>query len=119
MAFAQLSSIVALALGAARLVDAVAVQKRVTCADGNVTANEVCCRQSSSLSSVCCPSMRANCIVIVELFPVVANLQQNLFDNAECGEEAHSALRLSFHDAIGFSLSGKPARLSPGNLPNH
>lgn len=41
-----------------------------------------------------------------ELFPVVANLQQNLFDGAQCGEEAHSALRLSFHDAIGFSIHG-------------
>lgn len=34
------------------------------------------------------------------------DLQQNLFEN-ECGEEVHESLRLTFHDAIGFSLSGK------------
>ncbi|EIM81779.1 atypical MnP lacking 1 acidic residue [Stereum hirsutum FP-91666 SS1] len=84
MAFAQLSAIVALALGAAQVAKA-APPPKVTCADGNVTANAVCC----------------------QLFPVVANLQQNLFDGAQCGEEAHSALRLSFHDAIGFSLTRK------------
>ena len=33
-------------------------------------------------------------------------MQENLFDN-ECGEDVHEVLRLSFHDAIGFSLSGK------------
>jgi len=37
---------------------------------------------------------------------VVDLLQTELFDGAECGEEAHSALRLSFHDAIGFSTKG-------------
>jgi len=42
----------------------------------------------------------------VALFPVVDLLQKELFDGGECGEEAHSALRLSFHDAIGFSTSG-------------
>ncbi|KZS88113.1 manganese peroxidase 2 [Sistotremastrum niveocremeum HHB9708] len=34
------------------------------------------------------------------------DLQANLFDN-ECGEDVHEVLRLSFHDAIGFSKSGK------------
>ncbi|PAV18407.1 manganese peroxidase 2 [Pyrrhoderma noxium] len=33
-------------------------------------------------------------------------LQSQLFDN-QCGEEAHENLRLTFHDAIGFSASGK------------
>lgn len=28
---------------------------------------------------------------------------QNLFDGGECGEEVHESLRLTFHDAIGFS----------------
>ena len=34
------------------------------------------------------------------------DLQNNLFDG-ECGEDAHESLRLTFHDAIGFSKSGK------------
>ena len=45
-------------------------------------------------------------IASVALFPIVDLLQTELFDGGECGEEAHSALRLSFHDAIGFSTSG-------------
>lgn len=39
-------------------------------------------------------------------FPLAADLQNNLFDN-ECGEDVHESLRLTFHDAIGFSKSGK------------
>ena len=31
-----------------------------------------------------------------------ADLQSNLFEG-ECGEDAHESLRLTFHDAIGFS----------------
>ena len=34
------------------------------------------------------------------------DLQKNLFEG-ECGEDVHEALRLTFHDAIGFSRSGK------------
>jgi len=36
------------------------------------------------------------------LEPIKADLLENLFDN-ECGDTAHGALRLSFHDAIGIS----------------
>ena len=43
----------------------------------------------------------------IALFPVVELMQDQLFDGSECGEEAHSALRLSFHDAIGFSIHGE------------
>jgi hypothetical protein len=32
-----------------------------------------------------------------------------LFDNGECGEDAHSALRIAFHDAIGYSKKSKKA----------
>ena len=56
---------------------------RATCADGNVVKNEACC----------------------VLFPVLEDIQANLFDGGECGEESHGALRLAFHDAIGFSLT--------------
>ncbi|KAL5523458.1 hypothetical protein ACEPAG_7631 [Sanghuangporus baumii] len=57
--------------------------KRVTCPDGNVASDEACCA----------------------FFSLRDDLQQNLF-GGECGEEAHEALRLTFHDAIGFSRSG-------------
>lgn len=33
------------------------------------------------------------------------DLQDNLFQ-FQCGEDAHESLRLTFHDAIGFSVSG-------------
>ncbi|KAF7303599.1 Peroxidase [Mycena indigotica] len=57
-----------------------AVTKRVTCSTGQTTANAACC----------------------VLFPIMDDLQTNLFEN-ECGEDAHESLRLTFHDAIGFS----------------
>ncbi|PPQ78566.1 hypothetical protein CVT25_011776 [Psilocybe cyanescens] len=85
MAFARLSAIVAIALAASQSANAAATARPVTCSTGHVTANAACCA----------------------LFPVVDLLQDQLFDGAECGEEAHSALRLSFHDAIGFSIHGK------------
>jgi manganese peroxidase len=61
-----------------------AVTRRVPCPDGvHVATNPACC----------------------VLFPVVDSLQEHFFDGGECGEEAHESLRLTFHDAIGFSLS--------------
>ena len=57
-----------------------ALTKRVTCSDGNTATNEACCAW----------------------FPVLTDLQSNLFNN-ECGREAREALRLTFHDAMGFS----------------
>ncbi|KAI0298624.1 manganese peroxidase 3 [Russula brevipes] len=62
---------------------AAALVRRVTCPNGGVTANEACC----------------------VLFPILKDIQKNLFDGGECGEDAHSALRLAFHDAIGYSMS--------------
>lgn len=56
-----------------------ALTKRVTCSDGNTATNEACCTW----------------------FPVLTELQ-DLFNN-ECGREAREALRLTFHDAMGFS----------------
>lgn len=64
---------------------AAALIPRVTCADGNVVSHKKCC----------------------DLFPVLEDIQKNLFDNGECGEDAHSALRIAFHDAIGFSKKSK------------
>jgi hypothetical protein len=55
--------------------------KRTLCPDGvNTAINEACC----------------------VLFPVVQDLVENFMD-AECGDAAHGALRLVFHDAIGIS----------------
>lgn len=47
--------------------------------------------------------MNPQCCVFFELADF---LQENKFDK-QCGEDAHEALRLTFHDAIGFSASGK------------
>ncbi|KAG6807701.1 hypothetical protein H0H87_001075, partial [Tephrocybe sp. NHM501043] len=74
--------------------------KRVSCPDGvNTATNAACCA----------------------LYPILEDIQANLFDGGECGEEVHDlvrwygscsllilgkvheSVRLSFHDAIGFS----------------
>uniref|UniRef100_A0A8H7XSS6 Peroxidase n=1 Tax=Psilocybe cubensis TaxID=181762 RepID=A0A8H7XSS6_PSICU len=83
MTFSLLVATVSAAILASQVASA-ALTKHVTCASGHVTANRACCA----------------------LFPIVDMLQEELFDGSECGEEAHSALRLSFHDAIGFSIHG-------------
>ncbi|KAJ7906848.1 manganese peroxidase 2 [Mycena leptocephala] len=57
-----------------------APQRRATCAGGQTVKNAACCAW----------------------FPVLEDILPNLFDN-ECGDDAHAALRLTFHDAIGFS----------------
>ncbi|KAF8656124.1 hypothetical protein AX16_002762 [Volvariella volvacea WC 439] len=53
-------------------------QKRAACSNGRVASHAACC----------------------VWFDVLDDLQENLFDGAQCGEEAHE---LTFHDAIGFS----------------
>ncbi|KAI0832313.1 manganese peroxidase isozyme precursor [Trametes gibbosa] len=80
MAFKTLASLLAV-VGTLQLANAAATRK-VVCPDGVHTAS----------NAVCCP-----------LFAVVDDLQKNLFDGGECGEETHESLRLTFHDAIGFS----------------
>jgi len=47
-----------------------------------------------------------NILGVTALFPVIDLLQAELFDGGKCDEDAHFALRLSFHDAIGFSIHG-------------
>ncbi|KIJ56820.1 class II peroxidase [Sphaerobolus stellatus SS14] len=61
------------------------INKRVTCPDGNIASDAFCCK----------------------FFALRDDLQKNLFDGAECGEETHESLRLTFHDAIGFSQALK------------
>ena len=59
-----------------------ALTRRVACPDGIHTAtNAACCA----------------------LFPVMDDLNENLFSGAQCNDEAHEAFRLTFHDAIAFS----------------
>ncbi|PPQ85500.1 hypothetical protein CVT25_006580 [Psilocybe cyanescens] len=93
MAFIRLVASVSVVLVASQVANA-ALTKRVTCASGHVTTNRACCA----------------------LFPIVDMLQEGLFDGNECGEEAHSALRLSFHDAIGFSVHGGKGGGADGSI---
>ncbi|KAJ3540323.1 hypothetical protein NM688_g6242 [Phlebia brevispora] len=59
-----------------------ALTRRVACPDGvNTATNAACCN----------------------LFTVRDDLQKNLFNGAQCNDEAHEAFRLTFHDAIAFS----------------
>ena len=59
----------------------VAVDKRATCAGDQVVSNAACCAW----------------------FPVLEDIQQNLFHGGQCGAEAHESLRLVFHDSIAIS----------------
>ena len=75
------SNLLALSALAATISSAqAALTRRVTCPDGNTTANEACCA----------------------FFPLRDHLQTNLFNN-ECGQDVREALRLTFHDGVGFS----------------
>ncbi|KAJ7615863.1 manganese-dependent peroxidase [Roridomyces roridus] len=70
-------------LAALSTVYGAALQPRVTCATGQTTANAACCA----------------------LFPVLEDIQTNMFAGDTCSDAAHTALRVAFHDAIGFSNS--------------
>ncbi|KAJ7431424.1 manganese peroxidase 1 [Mycena galericulata] len=70
-------------LAALATVSNAALTRRVVCPDGNTVTNAACCA----------------------LFPVLEDIQANMLDFGECGDAAHTALRISFHDAIGFSLT--------------
>ncbi|KAJ7022300.1 manganese peroxidase 1 [Mycena alexandri] len=58
-----------------------ALTRRVTCPDGHTVSNKACCA----------------------LFPVLEDIQTNMFADDNCSDAAHTALRVAFHDAIGFS----------------
>ncbi|KAI0356847.1 versatile peroxidase VPS1 [Trametes cingulata] len=60
---------------------------------GAVPAKKATCSKGRTASDARC------CI----WFDVLDDIQENLFDGGECGEEAHESLRLTFHDAISFS----------------
>ncbi|KAJ7635384.1 manganese peroxidase 1 [Roridomyces roridus] len=60
------------------------IRRRAACPDGvNYANNAACCA----------------------LFPVLEDIQTNMFADSGCADAAHAALRVSFHDAIGFSTS--------------
>ncbi|KAI0268693.1 manganese peroxidase [Gloeopeniophorella convolvens] len=89
MALKLLASLLALSV-----VANAALTRRVACPDGNRVANEACCA----------------------LFPVLDVLQSDFFDGGECGEEVHESLRLTFHDAIGFSLHSNVGGGADGSI---
>ncbi|KAL4252069.1 Peroxidase [Abortiporus biennis] len=82
MSFKSIFAIVSLALLATA-----APPKKATCSNGRTASNAVCCKW----------------------FDVLDDIQEGLFDGGECGEEVHESLRLTFHDAIGFSKTNPKA----------
>ncbi|TCD71225.1 Manganese peroxidase 3 [Steccherinum ochraceum] len=83
MAFKTLAALLSV-VGALQVANA-AITKRVACPDGvNTATNAACC----------------------SLFAIRDDIQENLFDGGECGEEVHESLRLTFHDAIGIGSNG-------------
>ncbi|CAL1697225.1 unnamed protein product [Somion occarium] len=68
------------ALAALIVAASAAPSNRAVCSKGRTAAHATCCKW----------------------FDVLDDIQDGLFDGAECGEEVHE---LTFHDAIGFSLT--------------
>ncbi|KAI0344921.1 lignin peroxidase [Trametopsis cervina] len=58
---------------------------QVNCGGGRTVKNAACCAW----------------------FPVLDDIQENLFSGATCMEEAHEAVRLTFHDALAAQREGK------------
>ncbi|KAH8101633.1 manganese peroxidase 1 [Cristinia sonorae] len=88
MAFKTLVALSALAMAVVA-----APSHTVTCSKGRTASNAVCCKWFEVLDDI--------------------NGEDGLFDGGECGEETHESLRLTFHDAIGFSQF-KPANVGGG-----
>nr|AAZ14938.1 peroxidase [Coprinellus disseminatus] len=79
MRFAALVSLVAASVAIAS--PATHLKKRATCPGGQTVDDAQCC----------------------VWFDVLDDLQTNLFNGAKCENGVHKALRLQFHDSIGFS----------------
>ncbi|TDL14922.1 manganese peroxidase 2 [Rickenella mellea] len=62
--------------------------------------------QAAIVKRVACPNSKHTAVnaACCSWFDVLDDLQENLLQS-ECGENSHSALRIVFHDAIGFSLT--------------
>ncbi|KAH9920546.1 heme peroxidase [Epithele typhae] len=52
-------------------------------------------------------------------YEILDDLQENVFDNGQCIQEAHEALRLTFHDAIGFSIKDNVKGGADGSIMAH
>ncbi|KAF5392548.1 hypothetical protein D9757_002179 [Collybiopsis confluens] len=70
-----------------------------TCSDGTVVGHAICCDFIPVWFTI-----HPNHLYALIVAQLAKDLAENLFEN-ECGETAHEVLRLSFHDAIGFSQS--------------
>ncbi|KAI0812394.1 heme peroxidase [Irpex lacteus] len=81
MAFKALVALASLATAVFAAPAAPAPSPLVSCGNGQSVQNAACCAW----------------------FPVLDDIQANLFSGGTCEEEAHEAIRLTFHDAIGFS----------------
>jgi hypothetical protein len=66
-------------------------------------------RRVSCPNSVHTATNAACCV----LFPIVDSLQANFFNGGQCGKEVRQSVRLTFHDAIGLSLSKGPSGYAP------
>ncbi|KAJ6615065.1 manganese peroxidase isozyme 2 precursor [Mycena sp. CBHHK59/15] len=82
MAFTALLALLSLAAS----VSAAPAASDAVCPDGTRVGNAACCA----------------------FIPLAQDLQENLFQN-ECGEDAHEALRLVFHDSIAISQKLGPS----------
>lgn len=72
---------------------AAAVVPRATCSDGTVVSNAKCC----------------------SFIPIRDALISDVFEGT-CGENAHSTVRIAFHDAIGFSRAGGKGNGADGSM---
>ncbi|KAJ6576878.1 manganese peroxidase [Mycena vulgaris] len=58
--------------------------------------------RAAPAATVCPDGTRVGNAACCPFIPLTKDLQKNLFQN-ECGEDAHEAIRLTFHDAISIS----------------
>ncbi|GJE95279.1 lignin peroxidase precursor [Phanerochaete sordida] len=81
MAFKQLFAAISVVLSLSAVQAAVVKEKRAACSNGATVSDASCCAW----------------------FDVLDDIQQNLFQGAQCGAEAHESIRLVFHDSIAIS----------------
>ncbi|KAJ6628150.1 manganese peroxidase [Mycena sp. CBHHK59/15] len=65
-------------------------------------------RAAPAIGAVCPDGTRVGHAACCAFIPLAKDLQENIFQN-ECGEDAHEALRLTFHDAIAISQKLGPS----------
>ncbi|KAJ6619023.1 manganese peroxidase [Mycena sp. CBHHK59/15] len=65
-------------------------------------------RAAPAAGAVCPDGTRVGNAACCAFIPLAQDLQESIFQN-ECGEDAHEALRLTFHDAIAISQKLGPS----------